>query len=357
MNDPIKPLPHDGRSRRASNPPSVGRRAFVKGAMAGLGATTAGVASTYPVAAAVAASPDPSRDGSLRALTWTGADSAMGLVGIGADEVRIRPLRLHNNELQFSGEELARIPVGPGPVAIGTVPESIGSFLVVRTVLETAGQYTTSYDLDADMRQFFFDEGVGLDEYPTVGSISLDLQQVTSEPILMNSTGAIIQDATIRSLWKEVQSGAHYEPISTHQLENRWIIFLATSGANRLEVSIPEEIVGVELSGSDASVTGVYSIGKFDGHSSRGPAVIELSKTRVAFVFAYGDDNLHIIGYDLATKEAKNESFAISDLPNTRRILQHDRLVASGRARSWIAEVLPGSYSLETMEGESLWPA
>ena len=37
MNNTLKPLSHDGRDPRAGNGPNVGRRTFVKGAMAGFG--------------------------------------------------------------------------------------------------------------------------------------------------------------------------------------------------------------------------------------------------------------------------------------------------------------------------------
>ena len=335
----------------------IGRRTFVKGAVGGIGVAAIGVAAQHQAAAKPATRPTSSLDGQLRAVTWTGRNSAFGLVSAGTDAVRIRPLALENNQLRVSGEDLARLPTGRGPVAIGAVPGSTGSILVTTTTIETVAQYDVSFELDSTLRQYFLDEGIELDGFQTEGDMTFDIQQVVPEPVVVSTNGAITTSRGLSSGWKDVLVQAHFEPISIHNMNNSWTVFLLSSGAHGLEASIPGNIIAVTLSASDATITDVQSIGKIDRHSIRGFRVVELGKTRVAFLSALGSEMIQVNCYDLATKEVKSDQFRPSDLPNSKRILQHDRLTASGRPNSWVVELLPGTYSLETTEGEQLWRA
>ena len=82
-------------------------------------ARAVGVAVKGRPAAEPAAAAGSGLDGRLRAVTWTGSDSAVGLIGVGADEVRISPMVLQDKQLRFSGSDIATLTVGPGPVAKG----------------------------------------------------------------------------------------------------------------------------------------------------------------------------------------------------------------------------------------------
>ena len=337
-----------------ANPLSVGRRGFVKGAVAGIGVATIGVGIRDQTAAGASVSQGSRVDGSLRAITWTGKNSAVGVVAVGADEVRLRPLSVQNGRLQSSGDDIARLSVGPGPITIGASPDAGGPVLVTRTTLESVGQFSVSFDLDSNMRQYFLDEGLGLDGYRTAGEHIFDSQQIFPEPILIDSSGIIGSSSTLRTFWKDRLAGAHYEPISVNYLDDRWILFLVGSGAYGLEASIAEEIVGVELSGVDASVTDVRSISKIDGHFSIGYKSVELDKSKIAFVSTDDTETIQVVSYDVANQVSKKSQHSIFDYPSSKRLLQHDRLSSSGRLKSWIVEVLPGTYALETMGDEIL---
>lgn len=332
----------------------IDRRRFVKGAAAGIGIAAVGVVVKGQAAAEPAAAAGSGLDGRLRAITWTGSNSAVGLLSVGADEVKVRPMTLKDQQLRFSGNEIATLAVGPGPVAIGAVPGSTGSVMVARTTLETIGQYPVSFDLDSDLRRFLLDEGLGFDGYKTAGQTTYDIQQAVPAPILLGSNGEVESSVDQGALWKRVLTDAHYQPLSVHNLNDKWIAFLASSGSNNVDISILGDVIGIELSAADASILAVHPIGKVSGYSNKGFEVVELSKTRVAILSVGDSDKMQVTSYDFATKEAKNSSFSASDLPNSRRILQHDRLTASGRPRSWIAEVVPGTYTLETMGSEVL---
>ncbi len=261
-------------------------------------------------------------------------------------------MTLQGKQLRFSGSDIAALTVGRGPVAIGPVPGSKDSLLVTRTILEKVGQYTVSFDLDSDLRRFLLDEGFGFDGYKTSGQTTYDILQAVHEPIVIGSHG----EARTLS-WKETLAKEHYEPISVHNLNGKLFVFLVSSGSNKLEVSFLGDIVGLELSESDASISALHQIGKLDGHARRGLEVVELGKTRVGFLSADDSGRIQVIGYDVATQEKKHTEFSVTQLPNSKRILHHDRTTAGGRLRSWVVEVMPGTYSLETTGEEVLWAA
>ena len=100
---------------------------------------------------------------------------------------------LQKNRLQVSGEDITSLYVGLGPVTIGAVPNANGSILILGTTLETVEQYTVSFDLDSDIRQFFLDEGVGLNGYQTAGQKIFDVQQVVPEPVVINDVVKLSQ--------------------------------------------------------------------------------------------------------------------------------------------------------------------
>ena len=259
-----------------------------------------------------------------------------------------------NKQLQANAREIARLTVGSGPVAIGAVPGAAGSFLITSTTQETVGHYTVDFDLDADVRRFLTDQGIEIGGYKTTGQTTFDVQQTVPVPIVVSANGEIISNASTSSFWKQVLNDAHYRPISVHNLDNKWIVFLASSGANGEEVPGLGDIIGVELSASDTSILAVYPIGKIDGHASRGYKAIELTKTQAAVLVADDLDRIQAIRFDMATKETKTSFFDAHELPNTKRILQHDRRSTSGLPRSWVVELLPGIYTLETMGDEVL---
>ena len=223
-------------------PQTVGRRGFVKAAVAGIGVVAIGVGIRDQAAAGASVAQSSRIDGSLRAITWTGKNSAVGVVAVGADEVRIRPMSFQNGRLQSSGDDIARLSVGPGPITIGASPAADGPLLVTRTTLESVGQFSVSFDLDSNMRQYFLDQGLSLDGYRTAGEQIFDTQQIFPEPILIDSSGSIGSSSTLLTFWKDRLAGAHYEPISVNYLDDRWILFLVGSGVYGLEAAIQEEI-------------------------------------------------------------------------------------------------------------------
>lgn len=335
-------------------PHEFARRRFLKGAIIGLGAATIGVASSTQVAAVTVPTVASRLDGTLRSITWTGSNSAIGLFGIGLSEVRVRPLVLQGKQLQFSGNDLATLTVGPGPVAIGQVPSAAGSVLVVRTTLETIGQYSVSFALKPNVRRFLLDEGIGFDGYQTAGSATYNIQQVVSAPILLSSNGELESPLENASPWKDLLTDAHYQPLSVHSLAGKWIVVLASSGSSNVDVSTLGNIIGVELSTEDASIVALHSIGRVNDHLNKDFKVVELTETRIAVLAAVDSGIIHVIDYDVATQKTTNTAVSSSAFPNSRQILQHDRVTASGRTNSWIAEVLPGTYVLETMGSDVL---
>lgn len=332
----------------------IDRRRFVKGAIAGLGVATVGLGLKDQQKAEATAATNSTLDGQLRAITWTGSNSAVGLFSVGSDDVRVRSLTLRGDILEFSGGDIARLTVGPGPGAIGVVPKSAGSILVTKTTLEAISQYIVSFDLDPNVRQFLLEEGIGFDGYKTVGQTTFDIQQVVPEPYLVGINGEVNLVGGSNFGWKKVLTDAHYQPISMHYLKDKWMIFLASSGSSSEEVSALEDLIGVELSPSDASIKSVHAVGSYKGHSRGSVKAIELSESRVAFLSTDDSKMIRVITYDLETKEAKDSVFRTVDLPKTNRILQHDRRISSSRLRSWIAELIPGTYVIETMGDEVL---
>ena len=149
-------------------------------------------------------------------------------------------------------------------------------------------------------------------------------------------------------------AGAHYEPISVNHLDDRRILFLAGSGVYGLEAAIQEEIIGVELSGVDASITDIHSISKIESHFNIDYKSVEIDKSKIAFVSTDSPETIQVVSYDVTKQTTKTSKHSGSDYPSSRRLLQHDRLSASGRQKNWIVEVLPGTYALETMGDETL---
>ncbi len=208
----------------------------------------------------------------------------MGIIAVGADEIRVRPMSFQNGRLQSSGDDIARLSVGPGPITIGASPDTDGLLLITRTTLESVGQFSVSFDLDSNMRQYFLDQGLSLDGYSTAGEHIFDSQQVFPEPVLIDSGGNIGSSSTLLTFWKDRLAGAHYEPISVNYLDDGWILFLVGSGVYGLEAAIQEEIIGIELSGVDASITNIHAISKIDSHFGIGYKSVEIDKSKIAFI-------------------------------------------------------------------------
>ena len=259
-----------------------------------------------------------------------------------------------NDRLLPSGDDIARVSVGTGPIAIGSLPNADGSILLTRTALETVGQFSMSFDLDQKMRQYFLDEGLSLDGYRTSGNYIFDKQQVIPEPIVIDSNGSINSNSILQTLWRDRISEAHHEPISINYLAGRWVLFLASSGIYGLDAAIPEEIIGLELSKADASLQTIHSIAKIDGHFMTGYKSIELNKSKIAFVSIDDSKTIHVVTYDMTDHVTKQRKYSTSSHQLLTRLLQHDRVAASGRQNSWVAEVTPKTYIIETMGSETL---
>ena len=336
------------------NPQTVGRRGFVKGAVAGIGIASIGMEIRDQTAAEASAARIPHSDGTLRAITWTDENSAIGAVAVGTDEVRVLPMFAKTDQLQPSGDDIARISVGTGPIAIGILPNTERSILLARTSLETVDQYSVSFDLDTNMRQYFLDQRLSLDGYRTAGTYIFDNNQVVPEPILIDSKGKVSSNSILQTLWKDRLSGANYEPISINYLADRWYIFLTGSGIYGLETTISEEIIALELSNTDASIQDIHSISKIDGHFGTGYKSIELDQSKIAFVSTDTTGRIQVISLDMADRVTKQNNYSLLDRPLLNRLLQHDRLSGSGHKDSWIAEVAPGTYIVETLGEETL---
>ena len=342
-------------STHALTPSSrVGRRRFVKGVAAGIGAATIGTALRGQTATEALNREGVHLGNTLRAVTWTGKNTALGAFTVEGGEVRLSTMSVQGERLHGNEQDIASFPAGEGPIAIGVAPLADQRILVTKSTSRTVARHSASFDLDANMRKYFLEQGIALDGYRTVGDHIFEIQQIAPEPFLFNWHGEIVSNAELRSLWRDQLTGAHYEPISINYLDNRWILFLITSGKYGLDATIPDEIVGVELSDVDASIVEIDKISKIDGHFSIGYKSIEIDDSNIAFVSTDDFAKIKVVLYNVAKKTTKTSNHNFSSFTLSNRFLQHDRLIVSGRKKTWVAEVTPGVYSLETMGAEIL---
>ncbi len=329
----------------------IGRRTFVVGAAAtvGIGALGFNVGGQ-----AVAAYDDSFIAGShisLRALAWVDSSLAVALMAIGDQDVSVRKMRLEQNRLVYHGPEIARLTVGQGAVAVGVSPIT-GAILILKTSVSSIRSYRESRALDFGMREFLNAENVQLKGMQTSGHNLVTISQIFPEVILLNDKGGILSRFSPHKRWKSQFSERHYEPLSVHFFSNRlFILFIASDD---LETNISNRLVGVEMSPEDGQMIAFHELSRFDGHSILGVETVDLDGARVAVLLNEQGSRVRTIYVNLENGGTKESLVPVSRFGSTRRLFAHDRISSTGRQNTWVLEILPGQFVIESDRGVEL---
>jgi len=322
-------------SPQLSSSSGMSRREAIK--YLGRGAVVAGAVASgavrMPVALAESSSAHNETEArQLRSVAWS-PDGFYGLVESGRDVATIQRLLLDGPALRVSEEVIAEAAVGAGP-AVMAVDASRKRFLVAHSTKHVLREFTYSFDLDADLAEWFEEQGVPAQETPTSGT-GVYRESVIRPAITVISPGGAQAAVQPKGSLPEVS----IEPVAIRCQADGYVLIATSSGRYGTETNLADEIVVVSILG-DGSVAGLRPVVTRLGHD-----VIEVR----ALEASPGGFIVSVRGPEVTRFfiDSGGQFDEISPSSSLARFGAHDRIPVSGLVGGWLAEISPGVFAIE----------
>jgi hypothetical protein len=326
-------------SAETSDNTGITRREAIK--YLGRGAVVAGVVASGVVRAPAAVAQSSGEDGEdqvtkenlLRSVAWA-SGGFYGLVELGPDVASVQRLLLDGSTLRVDETVVAEIGVAAGPVALA-VDADRNQFLVARSIRHVLRELTYSFDLEADLAKWFADEGFPAQETPTSGTGTYRVS-VARPSIAVVGAQRGQGVLPITGSLPEVS----LEPVALSARPGGYELVATSSGRYGTETNLADEVVVITLS-NDGSIVELRPVATQLGHDVTEVRAVETGRGGFTVSVRTSEKTRFFTDSDGRFAE-------ISPSSSLSRFGSHDRIPVSGFADSWLAEVGPGVFAIES---------
>lgn len=273
--------------------------------------------------------------GVLRSVAW-GSAEFYGLFSSGTDVAEVRRLVLDGSTLSPGVDLVGEVRVGEGPVSLAFDVE-LNRFLVAHSVRHSLWESTYSFNLEADLADWFEKEGVPAREAPTFGTGIHRISVLRPSLTVLDPLDGASQTLTLAGALPEVS----LEPVALSINDSSYEIVATSSGRYGTETNLADEVIALSVSRAGAI-------------ARLRPVVIHLGHD-VLDVRAIGTSG---DGLTVSVRTPEETRFFIDSgegfietpaPPALLRFALHDRVPVSGLPDAWLVEIGPGLLGIESV--------